>query len=530
MLATIAFVVFNLLLGDVSVNAVDYDVRKLETESSTSGFLSSNFGLKPLITNNNQPFQYTPTVYLNQFSFKENGVLFAFFAHWRSSDLLQVQIWRPDSSMTGQKEGEVYYKFVSEVKVQPDVVKDTQTVYIVSSLNQKCLAVQPGDRLGFYIDVNTMSSFSYAYDDNLQTSKIFTNADVLSSDTVYGFQTVKFVERAFPYRLNIIAYYYRALDQPNSERQVDCPKNLVITNNTITTTLPPLIPGDKGPVGDRGPKGEQGIVGPRGSLGYTGDTGSTGSRGEGGYKGSTGPTGSSGFTGYPGEKGSTGVRGAQGSTGNTGSTGGTGATGPQGPPGFLIVINSSGDDHGQGSTTSRSFLPSIQNSKFSFENFKVLLQLVDDMSTSPAGGMFATKWKSESFSIGLLIWFSILSALVIIYSLILIAECVKLKTKSSKRTNSKVSPMNTIGPDAWNTLDTNASSVLEFSTPTVASTYPSNKHNLTAGSGSFTNRTYGNWTDVPDYDVDTMNGVNDEHLRSMKEDSFKDYKLDTIGE
>lgn len=153
------------------------------------------------------------------------------------------------------------------------------------------------------------------------------------------------------------------------------------------------VPGPQGPKGDTGDVGPQGIQGPiglTGPAGAQGPQGIQGPKGDKGDTGTTGPQGIQGIQGVAGPKGDTGDTGPQGPiglTGPQGPQGDVGPTGPQGPSGASTPLTDTyvwNDDCDwywsveNGSTVSESRSP---NGRFSFNGYKILANVTDNMNT-----------------------------------------------------------------------------------------------------------------------------------------------------
>lgn len=314
--------------------------------------------------------------------FPKDGVVFAVKAYFRNLDVTAFQIWRPSSNSSQT------FTLVAELQVIPSA--NTELIYITSKF-LKCLLVEKGDRFGMH-SFGKPSSIGYVFNPSASPSLAFQTGN---ESFIHVGLTAMFKSITFPYDLSCQVFYY--LDNSNqsssNETTVDCPPNLSIDDVLTTTTTP--IPISSGVPGGVGQKGYLGFPGPYGSSGAPGDQGGTGPQGPLGVPGSIGPLGAPGSTGSLGSKGVIGDTGDLGLAVN-GPPGLTGPAGRTGPPGQLVYVNAS--------------------EKLGLESAPV---------SSSDSSDWSTKWTSELFMIGLLIWLAILSSIILMLLLCLvIVSCV----------------------------------------------------------------------------------------------------------
>lgn len=313
-------------------------------------------------------------ILLNQ-PFPTDGVLFAFSAFFRNQDYSFFQIWRPTTSSVNA------FSLVASVEASSTTSGTVEQIYLVSHF-VKCIGINKGDRFGIFSS-NGSSPIAYTY--NPANKQILTyalpNSSLINIVLPLG-QMEIFQETIFPYDLSVRAFYY--VDSNVSTSEVDCAKGVLIDGVGQQTTTPIAIPsGQPGQVGPTGFVGNQGMIGPVGPPGVIiGDTGSTGPNGPLGNQGSTGQIGQPGIPGIVGDVGPVGYTGPLA----PGDTGSQGPPGMIGPPGILINLTATNPP---------------QN---------VVSQ--DSSSDSLA-------WTSELFMIGMLIWLSIISTIVIVLLLCL---------------------------------------------------------------------------------------------------------------
>lgn len=272
--------------------------------------------------------KFSDSIFLLDAAVTNPGILFAFSAFFANDKSVVLQVYRPVTGST--------YRLIAEITTTPTVLSGHEDIYIESFLNKQCIGVQPGDRLGIYINSDPPSVLC-TFDPNSKIYKYSTSAAITINNQI------QFDTTAFPYSFYADAYILANGTGNASVVNTDCLLGLLIPKNSVATlpaTTTPPITGAPGQIGDTG------VIGSTGSTGSAGATGSRGNQGSTGQTGVFGNAGSIGQVGNIGSPGATGFIGTVGATGNTGvgERGANGVQGLQGPPGapgnnFIVFIN-----------------------------------------------------------------------------------------------------------------------------------------------------------------------------------------------
>jgi preprotein translocase subunit SecG len=203
--------------------------------------------------------------------------------------------------------------------------------------------------------------------------------------------TVEFESIVFPYDFSVAAFIYTDDNSTFSSQIVECNPDAQIPDSGTrqVATIPPPVKGVSGAMGPVGYTGSTGFTGDTGIMGLIGNTGDTGIMGAEGVKGAMGINGTYGATGPIGSTGYTGPVGNTGAIGATGATGATGAKGPAGRDGEIMYNDT------DSSNTSYS-------------------------AVAGSSEQLTPSWTSENYMVGVVIWLSILSFIVIIFLILLV--------------------------------------------------------------------------------------------------------------
>lgn len=441
-------------------------------------FANSQYSVE-VIGNNLQPsgqgVDSPGTVILLNTPFPSDGVVFAVKAYFRSLDTATFQIWRPKSNSSQ------VFTLVAEITAVPTT--NTELIYMASKF-LKCIRVEQGDRFGVYSS-GQPSSIGYVFNP-FSTQALAYSAG--NGSTIEAGQTAAFTQITFPYDLSSQAFYYLESSNWNSSSNetssVDCPPNLSVNDVSLITTSPvPISSGVPGIVGTKGPPGFTGAVGPPGSLGDQGATG---------LQGPFGPPGSEGSTGATGPTGPQGTKGVMGDTGDAGPVvngppGATGPMGPLGPPGKLLPVDA----------------PQ-----------KAALESNTPSAASASSDDWSTRWTSELFMIGLLIWLAIVSALFLALLLgLAVASCVICRIRRhDDRTWAKVKEFHHRENDPYGMIRRTLASA-ETKMTSEGGGGPSSSDDGSPDDGTMPKR-------------DSTGAENLEHwMGAMKEDSVQDYNV-----
>jgi len=240
---------------------------------------------------------YHNTSFLLESTVKTDGVFFALSGYFVHRKTVIIQHWRPSDIFKRE------FTLKNELRFTPLTTMQKEDIYISDLVEQSCIAVLKGDRIGIFT-ASAPSAVCYSFDSQQPQTLTYhqwsKGEKAPAVDGVYSFDYLD-----FPYTFPLEVYVYKDLNPYLGSDAPPCPPRTVSVPPQVTPDSSRGPTGATGATGATGPQGLQGLVGPQGPTGPRGAQGSPGEKGERGDPGPVGPQGPAGLPASPDGQSST---------------------------------------------------------------------------------------------------------------------------------------------------------------------------------------------------------------------------------